>query len=335
MTRVSLAMRMYRLALDNEGGRAHRPAKYVAHLQRFTAWLEQRYQATLLEATTRDLRQYTTELVKRQKPASVNAALAALRRFFNWAADTERIVRNPAQRLTDIAAQPLAPKGFTDVERRRLARQPEKDGPMVDAIVTLLVNTGLRVDELVTLTRQHVEVRVRSGWINVVGKGDRRRRLPLNAEARKALETIRPTPAEYAAVDAAFLGKCGPYTARGIEYLVAELGRRANVPNVHPHRFRHDTARRLVESVDLPTVAAWLGHERLDTVRIYSQPDEAALSERQPHSRIASGPSAGMCGASASCGNRITGAFLRTYAVRISTMLQWSRGESAAIRSNA
>jgi integrase len=62
-----------------------------------------------------------------------------------------------------------------------------------------------------------------------------------------------------------------------VRTLLAELGRRAQVPNVHPHRFRHDTARRLVESVDLPTVAAWLGHERLDTVRIYSQPDEAAL----------------------------------------------------------
>ena len=76
---------------------------------------------------------------------------------------------------------------------------------------------------------------------------------------------------------AVFRGKRGPYTARGIEYLVAELGRRAQVAKVHPHRFRHDTARRLIESVDLPTVAAWLGHERLDTVRIYSQPDEAAL----------------------------------------------------------
>jgi len=58
---------------------------------------------------------------------------------------------------------------------------------------------------------------------------------------------------------------------------LAQLGRRASVPNVHPHRFRHDAGRRLVDAVDLPTVAAWLGHERLDTVRIYSQPDEAAL----------------------------------------------------------
>jgi integrase len=140
---------------------------------------------------------------------------------------------------------PLTPRGFTDVERRRLVRQAEKDDPTVGAMATLLVKTGLRVDELATLTWQHVEVRARSGWINVVGKDDKRRRLSLNAEARKALELIQPTPAEYAAVGTIFLGKRGPYTARGIEYLVAEPERSANVPHVHPHRFRHDTARRL------------------------------------------------------------------------------------------
>jgi hypothetical protein len=48
--------------------------------------LEQRYQAPLLWATTRDLREYRLELAHRQKPASVNAALAALRRFYAWAA---------------------------------------------------------------------------------------------------------------------------------------------------------------------------------------------------------------------------------------------------------
>jgi len=49
------------------------------------------------------------------------------------------------------------------------------------------------------------------------------------------------------------------------------------VSHVHPHRFRHDTARRPVEHVDLPTVAALLGYSRLDTVRIYAQPDMQAL----------------------------------------------------------
>src|SRR5207237_3558332 len=68
-----------------------------------------------------------------------------------------------------------------------------------------------------------------------------------------------------------------PYTDRGIRNLLAVLGRRADVAHVHPHRFRHDAARRLVETVDLPTVAALLGHSRLDTIRIYAQPDESAL----------------------------------------------------------
>ncbi len=250
--------------------------QYVAHLQRFADWLGQRYQTALLEATNRDLRQYKTNLGERQKPASVNAAVAALRRFYGWAAETEGIARNPAQHLTNVPAQPLAPKGFSDVDRRRLVRESEKAGPMADAIVMLLLNTGLRVDELVTLTWQRANLKARSGWIDVVGKGEKRRRLPLNVEARKALEAIQPMRVDD--VDGAvFRGKRGPYTARGIEYLVAEVGRRAQLANVYPHRFRHDTARRLVETVDLPTVAAWLGHERLDTVRIYSQPDEAAL----------------------------------------------------------
>lgn len=66
----------------------------------------------------------------------------------------------------------------------------------------------------------------------------------------------------------------GYLTADGLS--VCELGLRANVPNVHSHRFRHDTSRRLVEAVDLPTVAPGLGHERLDTVRIWSADSRSA-----------------------------------------------------------
>jgi site-specific recombinase XerD len=246
---------------------------YVAHVRRFGAWLQDRYQAELLEATTRDLREYKTQLAARQKPASVNTTLAALRRFYAWASSSGMLERNPAQQLPDVESQPLAPKGFTDTDRRRLRREAERAGPVVDAIVTLLLNTGLRVEELARLNWERVSIQPRSGWLQIVGKRQKHRRIPLNAEAREALLAMRPQDA----AGAVFRGKRGPYTPRGIHYLLAELGRRAQVAHVHPHRFRHDTGRRLVEAVDLPTVAAWLGHERLDTVRIYSQPDEAAL----------------------------------------------------------
>jgi hypothetical protein len=65
--------------------------------------------------------------------------------------------------------------------------------------------------------------------------------------------------------------------SRSVAPVLATLGRRAGVAGVPSRCFCHDAARRLVEAVDLPTVAALLGHSRLDTVRIYSQPDEAAL----------------------------------------------------------
>jgi integrase len=66
------------------------------------------------------------------------------------------MVGTPARHLTDVAAQLLAAKGFADVERRRLVRETEKAGPVADAIVTLLLNTGLRIDEMVTLTWRRV-----------------------------------------------------------------------------------------------------------------------------------------------------------------------------------
>jgi integrase len=93
--------------------------------------------------------------------------------------------------------------------------------------------------------------------------------------ARDALAAIRPD-GEHSS-GPLLRGRRGPYGGRGLRYLLRAVGIRAKVEAVHPHRFRHDTARRLVEATDLPTVAAWLGHERLDTVCVYSQPDEAAL----------------------------------------------------------
>jgi integrase/recombinase XerC len=260
------------LAEDHVSARTAR--LYVGHLARFAAWLRERYRAGVLEATSHDVREYREQLAARQRPASVNGALAALRRFYRWAAPAGRGRTDPTAKVKLLPAQPLAPKGFTPVERQRLRREAGRAGPMADAIVTTLLNTGLRVDELVRLTWEDVTVHPRSGTARVRGKGQKVRLVPLNAAVRQTLEGIQPLAP---ATGPIFRGKRGPYTDRGVRALLATVGRRADVASVHPHRFRHDTARRLVEAVDLPTVAALLGHSRLDTVRIYSQPDQAAL----------------------------------------------------------
>jgi site-specific recombinase XerD len=204
---------------------------YLGHLGRFAAWLREQHRAELVDATSHDVREYRARLAGRQKPASVNAALAALQRFYGWARETGRLNSDPTAKLKPIASQPLAPRGFSSVERQRLRREAERAGPMADAIVTTLLNTGLRVDELVSLTWADVMLQPRSGMASIKrGKGDRARVVPLNAVVRDALAVIRPALPE----GPVFRGKRGPYTDRGIRNLLAVLGRRADVAHVHP-----------------------------------------------------------------------------------------------------
>jgi site-specific recombinase XerD len=149
---------------------------------------------------------------------------------------------------------------------------------MAEAIVTTLLNTGVWVAEEVRLPWEAVRLRERSGQATSKGKGGKGRLVPLNAVGREALDALQPDPTLGPAAGPGFQGKRGPYTDRGIRTLRAVLGRRAGVPDVHPHRFRHDAARRLIAQVDLPPVAALLGYSRLDTVRLYTPPDQAARS---------------------------------------------------------
>jgi integrase len=102
--------------------------------------------------------------------------------------------------LKPVASQPLAPQGFTSIERHRLRREAERAGPMPDAIVTTLLNTGLRVDELIHLTWDDVTLRPRSGKAAIrKGQGDKAR-------------TVRPALVE----GRIFRRRRGPYTDRGI-----------------------------------------------------------------------------------------------------------------------
>jgi hypothetical protein len=126
-------------------------------------------------------------------------------RSYHCAPGTERIARNPAQQPYRRRRFSARSEGFPDVERKPLLPQAEKDGLMPEAIVTLLLasRTARR-----RAGQPHLATRPSASpfeWIEVIGKGDKHRRVPLNAEARKALEAIQPTPAAVDA-DAVFPG---------------------------------------------------------------------------------------------------------------------------------
>lgn len=262
--------------LAGRGRSPHTARAYVGQLRRFEGWLGENYGAGLLEATAHDVQRYRAQLAVQGSPHSVNTALSALRQFYGWAVEAGRLKSSPAREAENVELEELAPSGFSDQERRRLEREADKAGPMADAVVTVLLHTGLRVSELVGLTWEKVSISPRSGWARVQGKRKKVRDVPLNLPARKALEAIRPEPA----TGPVFQSRRGPYSERGIRDLLSELGRRANVEPVYPHRCRHDAARQMLRAgIDMTTAAKILGHRRLDTLSIYTQPSSEDLQK--------------------------------------------------------
>jgi integrase/recombinase XerD len=113
-----------------------------------------------------------------------------------------------------------------------------------------------------------------------VGKGSKHRAIPLNVSVRRALEDylrVRPTAKD----EHLFLNRRGAApTTKAIQDLVAKYARLAGLEDVSPHILRHSFGKHLVEEgVDLVTVSTLLGHSRLETTALYTQPGARDLEQ--------------------------------------------------------
>ena len=138
----------------------------------------------------------------------------------------------------------------------------------------LLRHTGLRVAELCALPLDDIDMSERKGAVTVrSGKGQKYRMVPLNADVRRALGqylVMRPrVPDGHFFVSQ----KGGGLQQQAVRQLVEKYARQAGLEDVTPHTLRHSFAKQLLaEGVDLVTVSTLLGHERLETTAIYTQP---------------------------------------------------------------
>jgi len=143
----------------------------------------------------------------------------------------------------------------------------------------LLLNTGLRLGETEALNLNDVGINARSGNVRVRrGKGRRARTVPLNHDARTVLQAwldVRPEDTD----NALFLSqKGGRLSSSAISNVIAKFADRTGLDDVSPHTLRHSFAKNLVDAdVGLEKVATLLGHESLETTRLYTQPSKADL----------------------------------------------------------
>src|SRR5918998_4332991 len=259
-------------------------ASYRLDLLHFFRWFEQTVgdASTPESVTPTDVREYRGHLltVERRRPATVNRRLAALRRFFRWAKAMGLAKELPTENVKGVTSSPRAPRWLEKRDVDRLIRAVERHGTTRDlAIVLIRRRTGVRVSELSNLTRSDVETSERKGSLTVrSGKGGKFRVLPLNVDARRAIASyleVRPTVSD----DHLFVGQRGEgVSSRAVELLVGKYARLANLEGVTPHTLRHSFGKHALDAgADLVSVAALLGHERLETTAIYTTPSQRDL----------------------------------------------------------
>ena len=221
--------------------------------------------------------------------------LSGWRGFFTWAARQGLVTSNPVQGVRGPKAAKPLPKALGVDDAVRLADfHAAGADPWLEArdaaMVELLYGCGLRVGELVGLDRTAGSDAAREGrgWIDlqageahVLGKGGKRRSLPLGTAARQALAVWLPLRGS-AGGPALFVGQRGTrLSAQSVwKRLRQRSGQAGLATPVHPHMLRHSFASHLLQSSgDLRAVQELLGHANITTTQVYTRLDYQHLAK--------------------------------------------------------
>jgi integrase/recombinase XerC len=237
-------------------------------------------------------------------PRSLARALAAWRGFFQWWAPAAGLAANPVTGVRAPKAPRGLPKALSVEQAQALLDRPTGRGgedPIAlrdQAMFELLYSSGLRLAELTGLDWRYerAEGHESKGWLNaaehevvVLGKGSKRRTVPIGAAAMQALQRWLPVratllnaksqPDDRAAL---FIGARGRRIApQVVQAQLARAARAAGLPvHVHPHVLRHSFASHVLQSAqDLRAVQEMLGHANISTTQVYTKLDFQHLAK--------------------------------------------------------
>lgn len=294
--------------LRHERGQAeHTQKTYAALLNKFVAWAAKQgladwqsvelnhLMAFLLHERERSLANLPKESPRRLSSESLYLEIAALRAFYRFAENEKLLPANIAENLSLPRRWKRLPKALTSQEIDQLLapESPETPQNLCDqAVLELAYASGLRVAELRDARLEHLHLD--ASFINVIGKGNKERVVPLGRKAVAALErylsVARPrlvTPRSPATV---FLTRRGtPFAPVTLWLRIKQRVRRAGIPrNVTPHMLRHSFATHLLDhGADLRVIQELLGHASISTTEVYTHVTATRLRDvhRKYHPR--------------------------------------------------
>jgi integrase/recombinase XerC len=255
----------------------------------------QRVPVALLEVRSPHIRRWVASMHGSGRSGrGIALILSGWRGFYSWLGRQGLITSNPVQDVRAPKAPKPLPKALGVDDAVQFANFHSTDDPWLEArdcaMVELLYGSGLRVGELVGLDA--VASPQARGWVDlqaaeahVLGKGAKRRTVPVGSVALQALEhwlAVRAPSGMDGGEAALFTGRNG---TRLTPQAVWQRLRRRSLQSglatpVHPHMLRHSFASHVLQSSgDLRAVQELLGHANITTTQVYTRLDFQHLAK--------------------------------------------------------
>jgi len=211
-------------------------------------------------------------MTKNVTSTTTQTYIRGLRAFLTWSFQEGYTTENIPARFKCPKAQRKTIDVLTDDEVRRLFscfNLRTTAGARNYAICALMLDSGLRLNEVVTL--QADAVHVAEGYAIVNGKGNKQRMVPLGLQSKRALIRYVGRLPNLSGVTCLFVSdQLIPLSQGAIASLFRRLKTRADIPRLHPHLLRHSFATRYLENGgDIYSLQQILGHTSLEMVKRY------------------------------------------------------------------
>jgi integrase/recombinase XerC len=223
-------------------------------------------------------------------PRSLSLILSAWRGYYRWLAAQRLIDHDPLAGVRAPKASRPLPKALAVDDAVALANITQGDEPTAlrdRCLIELLYGAGLRISEVLGLDLQPGGagfLDLSNAEAQVLGKGAKRRAVPLGTQALAACRAWLQVRAQLAQPDepALLVGARGARLSAGqARQRLAQAAQAAGLPtHVHPHMLRHSYASHLLQSSgDLRAVQELLGHANISTTQVYTRLDWQHLAQ--------------------------------------------------------
>ena len=262
---------------------------YSLDIKKLMRWLAvNQIQDSPTSISEETIQQFIYEVAKKVNPRTQNRIISGLRGFFKYLIFEGYRKTNPLELIEAPKLGRKLPDTLSLPEIDALIDAIDlgsKLGERNRAILETLYGCGLRVSELTDLKIS--DLFFEEGFIQVTGKGDKQRLVPLGPVTEKYIKIYKDEVRIHLTIaskdtDTLFLNQHGRKLTRAMIFtIIKQLASKIGLhKTISPHTFRHSFATHLLENgADLRAIQQMLGHESITTTEIYTHLDRRHLTE--------------------------------------------------------